>query len=580
MKAMITRRSLFAAAALLPRAFAANDRIQIGIIGAGGRAQHLMKSLVKMPAAKIVGVCDVWDANIEKASQLAGGGVFSSKNHLEFLQRKDLDAVLIASPDHWHVQLLTDALAAGKDVYVEKPLTHELSEGTQALDAASKYRRIVQVGMQQRSMPHIQKARDIIRSGKLGKIHKVHLTWNRNTNRGGTIPQVDAKSVDWQRFLGHVAEQPFDAYRFRNWRWFWDFGGGTFTDLMVHWIDVAHWILDLDHPEEAVAIGDHNRPAWRWETPDTAQALLRYPKQGVQAYFESTFVNARNAAMIEFMGDEGTLYLDRGRYELHPEIAKKSFAFEEMVLGTGPRGADFYEQPDGEMLHLQNWLDSIRSRKPTVAPVEAGVISASSAHLANIALRTGQTARWPGEDGFVSLFDGVSLAGWEVDTPGLWSVRHGMIVGKHDGLTYNDFLRTKRSYGDFELRVQFRLLNGAGNSGVQFRSVPAAIPHEVSGYQADVGQQYWGCLYDESRRKRVLAQAPVEALKDLDKKGWNEYVIRAQGARITMLLNGKQTVDYEEKEAGIAVSGFLALQVHSGPGIEVQFRNVRIRELR
>jgi len=573
---MLTRRSILASAGLLPQAFAANDRIQIGIIGAGGRAQHLMKSLVRMPGAKIVGVCDVWDVNIEKASQMAGG-VSSSKNHLEFLQRKDLDAVLIASPDHWHVQLLTDACAAGKDVYVEKPLTHDLSEGTQAIDAQNKYRRIVQVGMQQRSMPHIQKAREIVRSGKLGKVHKVHLTWNRNTNRGGAIPDVDPKTVDWQRFLGQVPDQPFDAYQFRNWRWFWNFGGGTFTDLMVHWIDVAHWILDLDHPEEAVAIGDSMRPEWRWQTPDTAQCLLRYPKQGVQAYFESTFVNARNAAMIEFMGDEGTLYIDRGRYELHPELAKKSFPYEEMILGTGPRGADFYEKPDGEMLHLQNWLDAIRSRKPAVAPVEAGVISASSAHLANIALRSGQSAKWREDEGFVSLFDGVSLQGWEVDTPGVWSVRHGMIVGKHSGLTYNDFLRTKRAYGDFELRLQFRLLNGVGNSGVQFRSEPASIPHEVSGYQADVGQQYWGCLYDESRRKRVLAQAP--AMPDLDKGGWNEYVIRAQGSRIVLQLNGRTTVDYEEREAGIASSGFLALQVHSGPGIEVHFRCVRIREL-
>ena len=200
--------------------------------------------------------------------------------------------------------------------------------------------------------------------------------------------------------------------------------------------------------------------------------------------------------------------------------------------------------------------------------------------MANLALRSGQSAKWPGEDGFVPLFDGVTLNGWEVDTPGLWTVRHGMIVGKHGGLKYNDFLRTRAAYGDFELRLQFRLIGDVGNSGVQFRSEPASIPHEVSGYQADVGQQYWGCLYDESRRKRVLAQAPAEALAGLDKNGWNEYVIRAQGPRITLRLNGRTTVDYEEKEPGIATSGFLALQVHSGPGIEVHFRNIRIREIR
>lgn len=574
----MTRRIFVAGAAAAPQVFAANDRIQVGILGAGGRAQHLMKSLVGMAGAKVVGVCDVWDAALEKAAAMAGGNVFRSKNHLEFLQRKELDAVLIASPDHWHVPLLVDACAAGKDVYVEKPLTHDLSEGALAVDAVRRSGRVVQVGMQQRSMPHIQKAREIVRSGKLGKIHKVHLTWNRNTNRGGATPQVDAATVDWARFLGHAPAQPFDAYRFRNWRWFWDFGGGTFTDLMVHWIDVAHWILELGPAREAAAIGDTMRPEWRWQTPDTAQCLLRYGG-GVQAYFESTFVNARNAAMIEFMGDEGTLYIDRGRYELHPEIAKKSFAYEEMVLGEGPRGADFYASPDGERLHLQNWLECIRTRKDPAAPVEAGVVSASSAHLANMALRSGETARWPEEEGFRPLFNGVSLDGWEVDTAGLWSVRHGMIVGRHEGLRYSDFLRTRRSFGDFELRLQFRLVGGAGNSGVQFRSEPAAIPHEVSGYQADIGQQYWGCLYDESRRKRVLAQAPAEALRGLDKNGWNEYTIRAEGARITLRLNGRVTVDYEEKEPGIRRDGFIALQVHSGPGIEVHFRDVRIREL-
>lgn len=576
---MVTRRSLFAAAAAGSRAFAANDRIQIGVIGAGGRAQQLMRSLVRMPGAKITGICDVWETNREKASRLAGIAAAPTGSHVDFLQRKDLDAVLIAAPDHRHVQMLTDACAAGKDVYIEKPLTHELAEGAQAIDAQKRSGRIVQVGMQQRSMPHIQKAREIIRSGRLGKIRKVHLTWNRNSNRGGTGPDVDPRSLNWSQFLGHVREQPFDAYRFRNWRWFWEFGGGTFTDLMVHWIDVAHWVLDLRHPGEAVAIGDSMRPEWRWETPDTAQALLRYPHDGVQAYFESTFSNARHAAMIEFMGEEGTMYIDRGRYELHPEPAKKRVPYEEMVVGSGPRGAEFYDRPDGDWLHLQNWLEAIRSRKPAAAPVEAGVLAASSAHLANIALRTGETARWPGEEGFRPLFDGVSLQGWEVDTPGLWTVRHGMIVGKHAGLPYNDFLRTKRSYGDFELRLQFRLVGGSGNSGVQFRSAPAAIPHEVAGYQADVGQQYWGCLYDESRRKRILAQAPPDSLQGLDKDGWNEYLIRAQGRRITLALNGRTTVDYEEKEPGIAESGFLALQVHSGPGIEVHFRNLRIREL-
>jgi hypothetical protein len=190
-------------------------------------------------------------------------------------------------------------------------------------------------------------------------------------------------------------------------------------------------------------------------------------------------------------------------------------------------------------------------------------------------------AAWSADTaGFAPLFNGRDLDGWQVDTPGIWSARDGMLVGKHGGLKYNDFLRTGKSYGDFVLRLKFRLVNGEGNSGVQFRSKPVPGSHEVEGYQGDIGQQYWGCLYDESRRRKVLAQPPAEALAGLDKAGWNEYVITARGRRITLDLNGKRTVDYTESEDGIDPSGFIALQVHSGPAIEVQFKDLLIKELK
>lgn len=187
----------------------------------------------------------------------------------------------------------------------KKPLTHNRAEGQIILDAQKKHQRIVQVGMQQRSMPQIQKARELVRSGRCGSICKVHLTWNRNTDRvqRGKL-NIDPKSVDWKAFLGNAPAQPFDEYRFRNWRWFWDFGGGIFTDLMVHFIDVAHWILDLDHPLRAVSIGGQFSSKGIWETPDTVQTLLTYP-QDVQVYFEGTFSNARNGAMIGSLGTQG-----------------------------------------------------------------------------------------------------------------------------------------------------------------------------------------------------------------------------------------------------------------------------------
>jgi hypothetical protein len=181
---------------------------------------------------------------------------------------------------------------------------------------------------------------------------------------------------------------------------------------------------------------------------------------------------------------------------------------------------------------------------------------------------------------FQALFNGKDLDGWEVDTPNLWTVRDGMIVGKSPGLKYNDFLRTKKHYSDFILKLSFRLVNGEGNSGIQFRSRPVPNSHEVSGYQADIGQQYWGCLYDESRRKKVLAQASPESLAGLKKDGWNDYVITARGNHITLDLNGRRTVDYYEPEPGIDQTGFIAPQIHGGPPMEVQFKDIQIQELK
>jgi predicted dehydrogenase len=301
--------------------------------------------------------------------------------------------VLIATPDHWHVPMTVDACAAGKDVYVEKPLTHDLGEGRAVIDAQNRHKRVVQVGTQQRSMPQFQRGRELVRAGRLGRVYKVHLTWNRNTDRVRRGPQnVDPKRLNWKAFLGNAPNQPFDEYRFRHWRWFWDFGNGILADLMVHFIDVVHWYFDLDHPLRATTVGDNYISRGVWQTPDTIQTLLVYPNE-MQVYFEGTFVNARNGAMLEFMGTDATLYLDRGRYELHPEPRSKQ-KYEEQILGKGNRGRDFYDQPDGELLHLRNWIDCMRTRNRPNAPAEAGVSAAAAAHLGNQALRKGQVAVW------------------------------------------------------------------------------------------------------------------------------------------------------------------------------------------
>jgi predicted dehydrogenase len=373
-------------------ALGANDTLQVGCIGTGGRCQALMKALAKVPGVRLAAVCDIYDAHLDQARKLAEPKAFATKHFPEVLDRKDIDAVLIGSPDHWHVPMTVAACAAGKDVYVEKPLTHNLAEGRAVIEAQNRHSRIVQVGMQQRSMPHMAKGRELFRAGRLGQVHKVHLTWNRNTDRVRKVALgINPSQVDWKAFLGDAPDQPYNEYRFRNWRWFWDFGGGILTDLMVHYIDVVHWFFDVDHPMRATTIGDNYTSKGIWETPDTAQTLLVYPND-LQVYFEGTFCNARNGAMLEFMGSDATLYMDRGRYEIHPE--RNRGPYEEWVLGKGKRGQDFYDKPDGEVLHLTNWVECVRSRKRPNAPAEAGVSAAAAAHLGNLALRSGQVAEW------------------------------------------------------------------------------------------------------------------------------------------------------------------------------------------
>ncbi len=369
-------------------AYAANDTIQIGIIGCGGRARHLMGALPSLPGVKVVAVCDVYTPNREGGRKAFGGdAVKGFVDHRELLAQKDVDGVLVATPDHWHVPVTIDAVKAGKDVYVEKPLLHKLEEGPAILAAMAGSDRIVQVGTQQRSMPQFHKAKEMIRAGRLGPVRKVHMSWNRNgppskNRRSG----VKAEDVDWKRFLGNAPDQPFDGYRMQNWRWMWDFGNGILTDLMVHWLDAVIWLLELDRPAEALTIGNHFAAEGVWETPDTIQTFLHYDQPALQCYFEGTFVNCHNRAMCTLMGEHATLYLDRGRYELHPERPQAG-AYEEEILGKGVRGADFYDNPPGELLHLSNWLECMRTRKQPNAPVADGVKAAAAALMGNLAYR-------------------------------------------------------------------------------------------------------------------------------------------------------------------------------------------------
>lgn len=370
---------------------APSETIRLGCIGTGGRCRALMKSLLTIPNVSIVALSDVRLDALAQAKALVGDKVTTFADYRKLLDDKTIDAVVIGSPDHWHVPMTIDGVAAGKDVYVEKPLTHSLEEGEKVIQAVRKSKQVVQIGTQQRSMEHIKKAREAVEAGKIGKVYRVHMSWNRNSDRiKKGEPATNASNVNWKAFLGNAVDQPFDDYKMRNWRWFWDFGGGIFTDLMVHWVDVAHWVLNLESPLNAASLGTMVNAKGVWETPDMVQTILEY-KDGVQMFFEGGFSNARHGSRIEFMGTEGTIYVDRGRFEIIPDWNRKIKA-EEMVLGTGRRGADFYEKPDGERVHLENWINAMRTRKDPSSPVEAGVHAAAAAHLANKALRSGKIA--------------------------------------------------------------------------------------------------------------------------------------------------------------------------------------------
>ena len=560
-------------AASAQRVYGANDRIRIAAIGTGGRCQGLMRTANQVGGIEWVAVADVNEVRAAQAKAEIAPSATIYSDFRKLLEDKSIDAVIIGSPDHWHVPMLLAALDAGKDVYIEKPLTHNIEEGQTAIDAVLRSKRVVQIGYQQRSYPHIIEARQRIQAGEIGQVPLVNAYWYQNYQTASWLNNpVQASAVDWKSWLGGRTPRDFDEMRYRRWRWFWDYGGGTLTDLFSHWVDTIHWVMDDYVPLTAQASGGVNFFK-DWECPDTLNASFKYPKNFLVTY-DSTLVQSFEDGGMVYRGSKGTLKLDRSGYTLYTEAD----ATAQRTVRPTP-AITVKSQRDGTIDHMANFLECVRSRKQTNSDVVSAVAGANAAHYGNLAYKSGQTiypARKPGE--WRPLFR--SLSECVVDTASCWQISDdGVVTGKHNGLTYNDFLRTREHFEDFELKAEFRLKGGEGNSGIQFRSEPVAGSHEVSGYQADVGQQYWGCLYDESRRKRVLSQPPPTALAGLDKTGWNQYVIRAQGNFITLHLNGIRTVHFIEDDVSLLRRGFIALQVHSGAGIEVQFRNVMVREL-
>jgi predicted dehydrogenase len=364
----------------------ANDRIRIGVIGTGGRARGLMNLLKKLPGNELVAVCDVYEPTLLRAAEIAGPSAAKVIDYRKILDDRQIDAVVIGTPDHWHKPITLDAVAAGKDVYVEKPVSHDIAEGAEMVKAIEASKQIVQTGTQQRSWDHWVLGKQIVDSGRLGQITFVHTYWYQHAT-AGNYPPVSLDKLDWKRWLGPAPEQPFRPERFYQWRHFWNFGGGCLTDLMTHWIDVVHWYMDVDAPLSAAAVG-HNYNIKLWEAPDTVTATLEFPKNFMAAYL-GTYVSRVDDGGLEFRGDKATLKIDRARLAVYRDDA----AWAPGTLTPEPDIA-VRSSGDGTLTHLQNWLDCIRSRKTPNAHIRVAHQAARTAHIANAAMRAGRRVRW------------------------------------------------------------------------------------------------------------------------------------------------------------------------------------------
>lgn len=369
----------------------ANDRIRLGIIGTGGRGSYLMREANKIGGIEWVAVCDAWDVRRNQGAQITGNAsVARDADYRRLLDRKDIDGVIVATWDNTHSRIAADACRAGKDVYVEKPMTSVPMQGHEVVKAARETGRIVQVGMQQRSMANFQEARQkFFDSGLIGKVRMVRTVWNANSGYLTPVPpgmENKPEGLDWEACLGALPKIPWDPKRYFNRFAYWDLSsGGQTGGLFVHMVDVVHWFLNLTKPVAAVAGGGIYQYDDGRDTPDNVNLILEYPEK-LNVTFEATITDMipQNSADIVFMGDGGRLSIFRGGYKFLP--AKKNAEVGQLTAGSSPEG-----------VHVGNWLECMRSRKQPNADAVAGHYSAMACHIGNIAYRKQARITWQKE---------------------------------------------------------------------------------------------------------------------------------------------------------------------------------------
>ncbi len=397
------------------RAADANGRVRLGFIGLGNRGDQVLDAFLKHPDAEVAAVCDLSQAYMDFAAHKAGSSPRQFKDYRQLLEQKDIDAVVIATPDHWHALQTIHACQAGKDVYVEKPLSLCVAEGRRMIDAVRKHNRVCQVGIHRRSVAVCKEATDFVREGGLGKVtaaRAFHIQNEWPNGIGNPPDENPPPDLDWEAWLGPAPKRNYNKNRtFYRFRWFYDYSGGQFTNFGVHYIDFIQWALGADAPLSVMAMG--GKPAAmkdNREIPDTLEAVWQYPG-GTLVMFSQFNATAGAWSVpgceLELRGTLGTLYLFGDGYEVVPDAISEDEVPARSPL-TRSRDSQYRKnaQPRLEARkihrtstadtapHARNFLDCVKSRAKCNCDIEIGHRSTSATLLANIACKTRAVLDW------------------------------------------------------------------------------------------------------------------------------------------------------------------------------------------
>jgi predicted dehydrogenase len=408
------------------RPFAANDHIQLALIGAGIQGQGDTRTAIQVPGVKLVAVADCYQGRLDHSKELWGDDIFTTKHYEEILARKDVDAVLIATPDHWHKKAAIDAMTAGKDVYCEKPMIHLYSDGPEMIEAARSSGRIIQIGSQRVSSAVYGKAKELLAAGAIGELNLVNARWDRNSAMGAwnyTVPlDASPETCDWPRFLGTAPKIPWNAEHFFQWRKWKAYGSGVAGDLFVHLFSGTHFITGSKGPTRAVASGALRFWKDGRDVPDVMLGIFDYP-EGFNLSLRVNFVDGgEESEGLIFTGSEGTMEIARNTVTVNRSPRQKGpnytvFTYTEAMqkeliadyekkyprereTGALPLGSDSYVAPVGysdSYDHFHNFFDSVRSRKPVVEDAVFGYRAAGAALLANLSYEKDAVVHWDPE---------------------------------------------------------------------------------------------------------------------------------------------------------------------------------------